>query len=363
MKKKIIIAASLVLAIAVAVFGLLTFLDHQKQEKAKQEREKYENYFYYTGQWEIDSYKFLKDGRGVAVHWKSQTKDEDDLVLKYGSKVIRNYFNKIHGSSNGNYIVRENVKLDSYKPKKISSQNNSENYYTLSIYKVANKKLEESKVDLYKLFAKYNSNYVPTAIGAITEMNGKSYLPISTYETGHDLSYRKQVWLNLDTKNIEWEDHKEVQNTELASVDLGELGDRLSAMNSKLNTISYYDWKNQNQIMFNKKYLKGSIIESYSPKVYQLLSEKDSQFYILLDSKLEDDRVYGNVQQFIELYQLFVPANTNLYEGMTIPSELSKDGQVHQVNTKEDFEAYFDVEKGIALNKGSQVLVEQEKNK
>ena len=361
MKKKIIIAASLVLAIAVAVFGLFTYQYHQKQEKAKQERENYQKLFLYTGKWKIDSYEFLKDGRGVAVHWKSQTKDEDGLVLKYGSKVIRNYFNKIHGASNGNYIVRENVKLDSYKPKKISSQNNSENYYTLSIYKVANKKLEESKVDLYKLFAKYNSNYVPTAIGAITEMNGKSYLPISTYETGHDLSYRKQVWLNLDTKNIEWEDHKEVQNTELASVDLGELGDRLSAMNSKLNTISYYDWKHQNQIMFNKKYLKGSIIESYSPKVYQLLSEKDSQFYILLDSKLEDDRVYGNVQQFIELYQLFVPANTNLYEGMTIPSELSKDGQLHQVNTKEEFEAYYDVEKDLALNKERRVLVEKEK--
>lgn len=363
MKKKLIIAGSLVLAIVVTIFSVSTYQHHQQQEKAKQERENYQNLFLYTGKWKIDSYEFLNDGRGVAVHWKSQTKDEDGLVLKYGSKVIRNYFNKIHGASNGNYIVRENVKLDSYKPKKISSQNNSENYYTLSIYKVANKKLEESKVDLYKLFAKYNSNYVPTDIGVITEINGKSYLPISTYETGHDLSYRKQVWLNLDTKNIEWEDHKEVQNTELASVDLGELGDRLSAMNSKLNTISYYDWKHQNQIMFNKKYLKGSIIESYSPKVYQLLSEKDSQFYILLDSKLEDDRVYGNVQQFIELYQLFVPANTNLYEGITIPSELSTDGQVHQVNTKEEFEAYFDVEKGIALNKGSQVLVEQEKNK
>jgi len=39
---------------------------------------------------------------------------------------------------------------------------------------------------------------------------------------------------------------------------------------------------------------------------------------------------------------------------------LSKDGQAHQVNTKEEFEAYFDVEKGIALNKGSQVLVEED---
>ena len=48
MKRKLILSGSLLLAIAVAVFGLLTFLDHQKQEKAKQEREKYENYFYYT---------------------------------------------------------------------------------------------------------------------------------------------------------------------------------------------------------------------------------------------------------------------------------------------------------------------------
>ena len=68
MKKKLIIAASLVLAIAVAVFGLFTYQHYQKQEKAKQEREKYENYFYYTGQWEIDSYKFLEDDRGVVVH-------------------------------------------------------------------------------------------------------------------------------------------------------------------------------------------------------------------------------------------------------------------------------------------------------
>ena len=359
MKKKIIIVVSLVLAIAVAVFGLFAYQHQQKIEKAKQERDKYEKLFLYTGKWKIDSYEFLEDGRGVAVHWKSQTKKEDDLVLKYGSKTSRNYLNNIHGASNENYIVRENMKLDSYKPKIMSSKNNSENYYTLSIYKIANKKLEESEVDLYKLFAKYNANYVPTAIGNIAEMNGKFYLPISTYESGHDLSYRKQVWMNLETKTIEWEDHKEDQNTEIPSVALGELRERLSDMNSKLNTISYYDWNHQNQIMFNKKYLKGSVLEKYSPKVYQLLSEKDSQFYILLDSKLENDRVYGNVQQFIDLYQLFVPDNTNLYEGITIPAELSSDGLVHQVNTKDEFDRYYDVQKDDELNKQRQVLVER----
>ena len=49
MKKKLIIATSLVLAIAVAVFGLFTYQHQQKIEKAKQEREKYQNYDYYTG--------------------------------------------------------------------------------------------------------------------------------------------------------------------------------------------------------------------------------------------------------------------------------------------------------------------------
>ena len=110
MKKKIIIVVSLVLAIAVAVFGLFAYQHQQKIEKAKQERDKYEKLFLYTGKWKIDSYEFLEDGRGVAVHWKSQTKKEDDLVLKYGSKTSRNYLNNIHGASNENYIVRENMK-------------------------------------------------------------------------------------------------------------------------------------------------------------------------------------------------------------------------------------------------------------
>ena len=82
MKKKIIIATSLVLAIAVAVFGLFTYQYHQKQEKAKQEREKYEKFDYYTGIWDIDSYNFLEDGRGVVVHWKSFTPEEDKLFAK-----------------------------------------------------------------------------------------------------------------------------------------------------------------------------------------------------------------------------------------------------------------------------------------
>ena len=120
-----------------------------------------------------------------------------------------------------------------------------------------------------------------------------------------------------------------------------------------------YDDMKQNQITFFPNNLKGSVLEKSDPKAYQLLRKKNSQLYILLDAKLNYDTVYGNVQQFIELYQLFVPANTNLYEGITIPAELSTDGQVHQVNTKDEFDRYYDVDKDNELSKQRQVLVEQ----
>ena len=112
-------------------------------------------------------------------------------------------------------------------------------------------------------------------------------------------------------------------------------------------------------LSFKKNALKNCVLKSTDLKAYQLLSKKDSKFYILIDSKLENVRVYGNVQKFIELYQLFVPANTNLYEGITISSELSTDGQVHQVNTKDEFDRYYDVDKDNELSKQRRVLVEQ----
>ena len=140
---------------------------------------------------------------------------------------------------------------------------------------------------------------------------------------------------------------------------MGQLKKTLEDSTTGLETSNANDISSQNQLAFFPKKLKGSMLEKIDPKAYQLLSKKDSQIYFLTDSKVDYYRVYGNVQQFIDLYQLFVPANTNLYEGMTIPAELSKDGQVHQVNTKEEFETFYDAQKDNELNKQRRVLVEQ----
>jgi len=227
--------------------------------------------------------------------------------------------------------------------------------------KIRDQKLEGSQVDLYKLVEDYNSNYVPENTGGIEEINGKDYLPIKVYKLDSRNSKARKLWLNLETKKIEWEDGKLQEYPEkIPSVKLGVLKKHLEEATTSLTATTVYDVLYQNQLSFYPNVLKGSILEESDPKAYQLLRKKDSQLYILLDAELYYNVVFGNVQEFINLYQLFVPANTNLYEGITIPAELSKDGQVHQVNTKEEFEAYFDVEKGIALNKGSQVLVEED---
>lgn len=210
------------------------------------------------------------------------------------------------------------------------------------------------------MFKEYNKNYIPVEIGAIVEKDGKDYLPIESYLNTEEKVVRKYLWLNLETMQIEWEDTKmQRNNRQDIFVDLGKLRDRISETTDNLSTTTGFDSINQNMLSFRINVLNNSVLESKDPKAYQLLSKKDSQFYILIDSKLDYDTVYGNVQQFIELYQLFVPANTNLYEGITIPSELSTDGQVHQVNTKEEFERYYDVDKDNELNKQRRVLVEQ----
>ncbi len=147
MKKKIIIATSLVLAIAVSIFCLFTYQHQQNQEKAKQEHEKYD---YYTGIWEIDSYKFLEDNQGVAVHWKSLTPDEDRLFAKYHPDEEENLLGA-HGASNKRYIIRTYFHNSTYRWTQKLPKEDPDVYFALSIYRIRDQKLEGSQVDLYKL--------------------------------------------------------------------------------------------------------------------------------------------------------------------------------------------------------------------
>ena len=361
--KKVLTIVGSVLLVVLLLWGYHSYQqseqdkqERQKSEQAKQERQKYENMGYYTGKWEIDSYEFLEDGRGVAVHWKSLNPDEDRLFQKYNPR-FGDSFARTNGASSQMYINRLNIKIQSGSLARNRLQDESDGYFTLSIYRIRDRRLEESKVDLYHLVGDYNENYFPVPTGDIVEINGKDYLPIAVHNPDWYITKRKHLWLNLETKQIDWEDTKIQQFPKTPSVDLGSSKEKLIEM-----TISqtYYDSLRQNQLSFHQDVLKGSVLEKAAPKVYQLLSKQDSQFYLLIDSKIYNHEVYGDVPQFLDLYQLFVPANTNLDEGLTIPAELSKDDQEHSVNTKEEFDLYYDVAKDRELNKQRRILVEKE---
>lgn len=81
--------------------------------------------------------------------------------------------------------------------------------------------MEESKVDLYHLVGDYNENYFPVPTGDIVEINGKDYLPIAVHNPDWYITKRKHLWLNLETKQIDWEDTKIQQFPKTPSVDLG----------------------------------------------------------------------------------------------------------------------------------------------
>ena len=353
--KKVLTIVGSVLLVVLLLWG---YHSYQQSEQAKQERQKYENMGYYTGKWEIDSYEFLEDGRGVAVHWKSLTPEEDRLFAKYNPDLRENFLG-VHGASNQRYIVRKYFRNSTYRGTQKLPKEDPEVYYAMSIYRIGDRKLEGSQLDLYKLVADYNPDYIPETTGGIIEKDGKDYISIQVYKRGWELSQKKQLWLNLETKQIDWEDAKKQQYPESPSVDLGPLKERLKEMTTDLLTSTAYDLLDQNKLSFHPDVLKGSVLETAAPKVYQLLSEQDSQFFLLIDSKYDYDKVYGDVPQFLDLYQLFVPENTNLYEGLTIPAELSKDDQEHSVNTKEEFDLYYDVAKDRELNKQRRILVEK----
>ena len=77
---------SLVLFPVLLIVGIFCFLNYQRSRQKNEEKElqkEYQHLYSYTGQSEIDSYEFIEDGTGVAIHWSSVTKKEDSLAKKY----------------------------------------------------------------------------------------------------------------------------------------------------------------------------------------------------------------------------------------------------------------------------------------
>ncbi len=77
-----------------------------------------------------------------------------------------------------------------------------------------------------------------------------------------------------------------------------------------------------------------------SSKAYRLLKQNDTKVMILNPQNSANRYSRG-----LSVFKLFMKKGVNLYIDATIPAELSIDGQEHTIQTKEEFDQYYDVEK------------------
>ncbi len=289
-------------------------------------RNYYSQFGQYNGKAKIDDYEMIADGAGLIAHWKSTTPEEDQKIKKYGS--YRNY-NQIRA---GEYhILRSNMKLKD-NPYFYKERPSKDEYWTLSLYKIEGKKLKEEKeIDLYKLVENFDSNYIPSDLGSIYRSNGSELVELSIRSL-KDPSVRKEIFLNLDTHKLEQHDQLAINDKRKPSVQFN-LDQDPDSSGSKYIFLDhdsfFFDPKNLSETRFKK-----------SSKAYQLLEQKDTKV-IILNPRNSADRY----SRPMSVYELFMKKGVNLYRDATIPAELSIDGQEHTIQTKEEFDRYYDLEK------------------
>jgi hypothetical protein len=315
-KKKVLL--SILLALTLIVVAWVCYDSY--------ERNYYSQFGRYNGKAQIDDYEMIADGAGLIAHWKSTTPEEDQKIKKYGS--YRNY-NQIRA---GEYhILRSNMKLKD-NPYFYKERPSKDEYWTLSLYKIEGKTLKEEKeIDVYKLVENFDSNYIPSGLGSIYRSNGSELVELSIRSL-KDPSVRKDLFLNLDTHKLEQNDQIAINGKRkpLVQFKIVEDPDSSGLKYIFLDDDSFFfDPKNFSKTQFKK-----------TSKAYQLLEQKDTTVMILNPRNSADP-----YSRPMSVYELFMKKGVNLYRDATIPAELSIDGQEHTIQTKEEFDRYYELEK------------------
>ena len=97
------------------------------------------------------------------------------------------------------------------------------------------------------------------------------------------------------------------------------------------------------EVLIDKSVLGQTQFDS-SSKAYKLLEKKGTTVYLLNSKNSAED-----FSREAAVYSLLMPDTVNVYEAVTIPPEVSVDSQEHIVNSKEEFDRYYDIEKARKL--------------
>ena len=316
-KRKKVIFAIFVLLSLIGGIWLYTCFSTESYYKKFQE---------YSGKAKIDDYEMIADGAGIITHWKSTDPKEDRLMREYGSYY---YFDPVRVGSKHilhmNVKFRENFYYRTTPPEK-------DEYWTVSVYKVNGERLKEEKeIDLFKVVEQFDPDYIPTELGSVYSWNGRELVSLQIRST-KDNSVRKMMYLNLDTRKLERNETLENDHQRKPIPDFNVPIDREKSSIEELKFFKNWfsiDPKDLSKTQFKK-----------SSKAYKLLKEKDTKVIVIKPQNSADQYARS-----IALFELFMKKGVNLYQDVTIPAEVSKDGQVHTTQTKKEFDRYYDLEK------------------
>ena len=286
----------------------------------------YKQFTDYSGKAKIDDYEMIADGAGIITHWKSTDPKEDRLMREYGSYY---YFDPVRVGSKHilhmNVKFRENFYYRTTPPEK-------DEYWTVSVYKVNGERLKEEKeIDLFKVVEQFDPDYIPTELGSVYSWNGRELVSLQIRST-KDNSVRKMMYLNLDTRKLERNETLENDHQRKPIPDFNVPIDREKSSIEELKFFKNWfsiDPKDLSKTQFKK-----------SSKVYKLLNQKDTKVIVIKPQNSADQYAKS-----IAVFELFMKKGVNLYQDITIPAEISKDGHVHTTQAKEEFDQYYDVEK------------------
>ena len=289
----------------------------------------YGQYSQYTGKAEIDDYEIIADGVGAIVHWTSTTPDEDKKMDEFGS----HFRDKIDQKSS-RYILRQNIKLKEL-PYRLMERPSDGAYWTLSVYHINDKKIEEEKeIDLYKVVESYNSNYLPAELGGIYTWQGQDYLWIEIRDLENPQETRP-LFLNLKSRKME--------EIEILAQDYVRKPFIKQATIWDQKASGIYTTPPGGEVRIDKSVLGQTQFDS-SSKAYKLLEKKGTTVYLL-----HSENSAEGFSREAAVYSLLMPDTVNVYEAVTIPPEVSVDSQEHIVNSKEEFDRYYDIEKAKKL--------------
>ena len=315
-KKKMMLALLVLLSL---IGGIWLYIRFSTESYYKQFQE-------YSGKAKIDDYEMIADGAGMITHWKSTDPKEDRLMREYGSYY---YFDPIRVGSKHilhmNVKFRENFYYRTTPPEK-------DEYWTVSVYKVNGERLKEEKeLDLFKVVEQFDPDYIPTELGSVYSWNGRELVSLQIRST-KDNSVRKMMYLNLDTRKLE---RNETLETDHQPNPIPDFNVPIDREKSSIEELKFF----KNWFSIDPKDLSKTQFKK-SSKAYKLLNQKDTKVIVIKPQNSADQYARS-----IAVFELFMKKGVNLYQDVTIPAELSRDGQTHTTQTKEEFDHYYDLEK------------------